>query len=174
MSPELKKDEQTVTPEGAPVKAGIEGVRMRRLITHEDERGEICEIFHFDWGVSDKPLVYVYQTVVRPGKVKGWIVHRNQDDRIFASLGVMQWALYDDRSDSPTYKRLQVFSVGERSRTLFVIPRGVFHAVKNIGRTDAYFVNMPTAPYKHTDPDKYRLPLENDMIPFSFEETGGW
>ena len=173
MSTGPMKDRQTVTPDGNPVKPGIEGVRMRRLVTQEDDRGEICEIFSPSWGLSDHPLVYVYQCVVRPGQIKGWVVHHNQDDRIFANLGVLQWALFDARPDSPTYKQLQVFTGGERNRTLFIIPRGVYHAVKNIGIVDAYFVNMPTAPYNHADPDKYRLPLKNDLIPFSFEGSHG-
>ena len=28
------------------------------------------------------------------------------------------------------------------------------------------FVNLPSQPYRHDDPDKYRLPLENDVIPY--------
>ena len=47
-------------------------------------------------------------------------------------------------------------------------------AVKNIGNTDAYFVNMPTRPYSHEDPDKYRLPLRNDRIPYAFDDGQGW
>jgi dTDP-4-dehydrorhamnose 3,5-epimerase len=33
---------------------------------------------------------------------------------------------------------------------------------------------MPTRPYDHADPDKYRLPLDNDVIPFRFDEAPGW
>ena len=64
--------------------------------------------------------------------------------------------------------------VSERSRALFVIPQGVWHAVKNIGHTDAYFINLPTRPYSHEDPDKFRLPLRNDRIPFAFDDKPGW
>jgi dTDP-4-dehydrorhamnose 3,5-epimerase len=57
---------------------------------------------------------------------------------------------------------------------LFVIPQGVWHAVKNIGLTDGYFINLPTRAYVHEDPDKYRLPLRNERIPFAFDDTPGW
>ena len=30
------------------------------------------------------------------------------------------------------------------------------------------FFNLPSRPYRHADPDKYRLPLKNDVIPFDF------
>ena len=55
-----------------------------------------------------------------------------------------------------------------------IIPRGVYHAVQNIGTTEALFVNMPTRPYNHGDPDKFRLPLKNDLIPFDFGDASGW
>jgi dTDP-4-dehydrorhamnose 3,5-epimerase len=46
------------------------------------------------------------------------------------------------------------------------IPAGVWHAVQNVGHDEAAFINMPSQPYRHDDPDKYRLPLENDVIPY--------
>jgi len=76
--------------------------------------------------------------------------------------------------DSPTYRLLNVLTISERHRALIVIPRGVYHAIQNIGERTATFINMPTAPYNHADPDKYRLPLKNDLIPFAFEDPPGW
>ena len=77
--------------------------------------------------------------------------------------------LFDYREESPTYEMLNEFVFSEKSRSLIVFPKGVFHAVQNIGTTDAIFINMPTRPYDHEDPDKFRLPLKNDIIPFDFE-----
>jgi dTDP-4-dehydrorhamnose 3,5-epimerase len=34
--------------------------------------------------------------------------------------------------------------------------------------------NLPTWPYDHADPDKYRLPIKNDLIPFDFDDGPGW
>lgn len=168
------KDRQTVTPAGEPIQRLIEGVAMRPARPQEDKRGELVEIFNPAWGFHTAPLVYVYQTCLRPGLVKGWVMHRAQDDRIFHSAGTVRWALYDPRPESPTRGLLNLFTFSERSRTLLVIPRGVYHAVENIGTGDAMFINLPTAPYDHADPDKYRLPLKNDLIPFSFDDGRGW
>ncbi len=41
-----------------------------------------------------------------------------------------------------------------------MIPRGVWHAERCIGGKDAMVVNFPTIQYDHTNPDKYRLPLD--------------
>ena len=171
---ETVKDKQTVTPEGESVKPRIEGVVIHPLRPIEDERGEIIEVFRPSWGLSPDPLVFVNQSSIRPGKVKGWGVHKKHEDRIYICRGTMQWALYDLRSDSPTYELLNVFTLSERNRALLIIPRGVFHAVKNVGQNEAIFINMPTRPYDHADPDEHRLPLHNDLIPFSFGETPGW
>jgi dTDP-4-dehydrorhamnose 3,5-epimerase len=167
------KDRQTVTPEGVPTAPRIDGVVVRPAVTHPDERGELCEIYNPAWGVSPEPLVYVYQSMVRPGKVKGWIVHDLQDDRIFVSLGTLRWVLYDAREGSPTRGLVNQIVLSESNRALLVIPRGVYHAAHNVGDRNAYFVNCPTRPYDHADPDKHRLPLANDLIPFRFEDGLG-
>lgn len=85
--------------------------------------------------------------------------------------GVIRVALFDDRPASPTYRVLNVFVMSERNRGLVIVPKGVFHALKNIGTEDAYFINLPTKLYNHADPDKYRLPVKNEMIPFAFEDA---
>lgn len=165
----LVKDRQTVSPEGESVAARIAGVVVDHRALHEDERGELIEIYNPAWGIHSAPLVYAYLVGIRPGQVKGWVVHRLQDDRLFFVGGVTRIALYDDRSDSPTYRMLNVMVMSERNRGLVIVPKGVFHALKNIGEHDAFFINLPTRPFNHSDPDKYRLPLKNDLIPFAFE-----
>jgi dTDP-4-dehydrorhamnose 3,5-epimerase len=173
-SPYLIKEKQSITPQGKKLAPHIAGVQIRKLQTNEDLRGELTEVYSPSWGFHPDPLVYVYQVVARPGSVRGWLVHEKQDDRIFCSFGTLRWALYDDRPDSPTYRMLNDFTFGERNPVIFTIPKGVFHAVKNVGIKDAVFLNMPTLPYNHQNPDKYRLPIKNDLIPFDFEDGPGW
>jgi len=54
------------------------------------------------------------------------------------------------------------------------VPRNVWHADRNVGSTDVVVVNLPTTPYNHANPDKYRLPLDTDLIPYSFGNAAGW
>jgi dTDP-4-dehydrorhamnose 3,5-epimerase len=82
--------------------------------------------------------------------------------------------LYDDREGSPTQGRINEIHRSELQRTLMVIPRGVFHAHVNVGTTDAVLISMPTRAYDHADPDVFRLPLDTDLIPYSFEDKLGW
>lgn len=168
------KDRQTVTPSGQPVHRLLDGVVLRPARPIPDKRGDVTEILDPRWEDVGAPLVYAYQVTLRANAVKGWVMHRNQEDRLFLVRGAVRWALYDDRAGSPTAGRLNLLTITERNPALLIIPRGVFHAVENIGTEEAVFVNLPTAPYDHADPDKYRLPLVNDRIPFAFDDGRGW
>src|SRR4051812_29242785 len=127
-----EQDAQTVTAAGAPIQQLLEGVQIRAAVTHLDDRGSLCEIYSPAWEFSEAPLVYVYQVTIRPGQVKGWVVHLEQDDRLFFSQGDVKVVLFDDRPDSPTFEQLNVHHFGESRRGLLRIPRGVYHAVQNV------------------------------------------
>ncbi len=170
----IVKDTASVTREGKPLYEPIDGVRVRPAVTHADERGTLCEIFNPAWSFDDAPLVYVYQASVLPGYVKGWVVHLEQDDRLFFPTGRVRVVLFDGRRNSPTFERLNRIETGEVNRVLLKIPAGVYHAVQNIGSTEVFYYNMPTKPYRHDDPDKFRLPLDNDIIPYKFRNARGW
>lgn len=167
---EIIKDRQTVTCEGKKTAPQIEGLIIKRLTVIEDKRGELTEVYRPSWGLHPDPLVYVYQVLAIPGSIRGWVVHEKQDDRLFCSIGTLRWAFFDNRPESPTYQMLTEFTCGIKNSVIIIIPKGVFHAVKNIGLTDAIFINMPTQPYNHQDPDKLRLPIKNDLIPFDFDD----
>jgi dTDP-4-dehydrorhamnose 3,5-epimerase len=170
---EPRPDQQTVTSDGETVVPRIDGVRLRPAKTLPDDRGELCEVFDPAWGFHEDPLVYVYQVSIRPGKIKGWVVHREQDDRLFISLGTIKIVLYDDRAESPTHGMVNEIYLGERNRALINIPRGVYHAIQNVGLTDAYFINMPTRAFNHARPDKLRLPIDTEQIPYRFDDLPG-
>jgi dTDP-4-dehydrorhamnose 3,5-epimerase len=130
------RDEQTVTPAGERIATAIDGVLVRRAVTQTDERGSLCEIYDERWGFTDEALVYVYTVAIPPGQKRGWVVHAEQDDRMFISRGAVKVVLYDARPGSPTHERVQEIFSGEFDRTLLRIPAGVFHGMVNIGTTD--------------------------------------
>jgi len=169
---QAQKDGASVTSDGVLLQEPIVGVKVRRSPTHADERGTICEIYDLRWGFTEDPLVYVYHVTVQPGQVKGWVMHREQNDRLFAYAGVIRIVLYDARSESASFGRVNVFHLGEHDRALLSIPAGVWHAVQNVCDHEAAFVNLPSQPYQHDDPDKYRLPIENDVIPYRLSVPG--
>jgi dTDP-4-dehydrorhamnose 3,5-epimerase len=168
------KDKQTVAADGQPVMRLIDGVIINSAVTHIDDRGSLCEIHTPYAAPLEKPLVYVYQFTIRPGKIKGWHVHHLHDDRIFLSHGHVKVVLYDSRTDSPTFGMINEIYRSDLNRDLMVIPAFVYHAHQNIGTTDALFISMPTRAYQHDDPDVYRFPIDSGDIPYKFDTRPGW
>ncbi len=163
------RDPQSVTADGASVAPSIDGVLTRPIITLPDERGEVTEILTEAWPeVQGMPIPHVYMATIMPGVIKGWVCHRDQSDRSVVLFGRLRWVLYDGRTDSPTFGVIQKLSFTDRNRHLVVVPPGVWHAVENIGTDEAAFLNLPTRPYRHDVPDKFRLPLDTAEIPFRF------
>jgi len=160
------QDMQTVDSTGKSLAPLIEGVIFRPTPVHIDGRGELGEIYDPRWALMKDPLVYVYYSMIRPGAVKGWVYHKHQTDRFHVVSGFLKIVLYDPRASSPTKGMVNQLFITERNRALLVIPPLVIHAVENIGTVDAYHINMPTEPYHHDKPDKFRVP--DDKVPYRF------
>lgn len=168
------KDAPSVTAAGEALRRLPHGVTFRDAATHSDDRGTVCELFDPRWQWHPDPFAFAYFYTLRPGRIKGWGMHKIHEDRYFIMFGEMEIVLYDARPDSPTTGLLAKTVLSEHHRRLMNIPAGVWHANHNIGQKDAVVVNFPTIPYDHADPDKYRLPLDTDQIPYSFEGRMGW
>jgi dTDP-4-dehydrorhamnose 3,5-epimerase len=166
------KDGATVTSGSERIEKFIDGVRLRRATTHMDERGELAEIYSKAWGFDPGTVEHVYAAMIRPGRVKGWVYHKEQSDRQFLLSGFVKYVLWDPRPASATHGMVNEIYLSERNRALVMIPPYVIHAVQNVGQTDAFFINLPTVPYNHASPDKYRVPPES--VPYSFDKGIGW
>lgn len=172
---DLIRESPTVSPAGERLQKLPDGVGFREAVTHVDDRGSVCELFDPRWGWSDAELVFAYFFTLRPGMVKGWGLHLEHDDRYFILYGDLEVVMYDDRPESPTRGLLAKVYLSEHQRRLMNIPKGVWHANRNVGHQDLTVINFPTRPYDHQNPDKYKLPLDTDQIPYSFEVgTLGW
>ena len=168
------RDRQLATPAGERVSRLTDGVKIKPLTTHADARGSLMELFDPRWAWHPDPLVFAYTFTIRPGIVKGWNLHRDHEDRYALLSGVMELVLFDPRPESATYGEVCRIVLSDQNRCLVNVPRNVWHADHNIGTTDVVVINFPTSPYDHANPDKYRLPLDTDLIPHSFGNVTGW
>ena len=146
----------------------IDGVVLNRTAVVGDERGVILELIDLrqDYWAAGAP--YIYMGSCRPRKAKGWGLHKTHDDRYMVLSGEMLLALYDDRDDSATKGVVQEFYLTRDGLNQVTIPKGIWHAHMNLGITDLLFANAPTIAYDHANPDKWTLPLVNDVIPYTF------
>jgi dTDP-4-dehydrorhamnose 3,5-epimerase len=155
-------DVQTALSEGVGQEA-IGGVVVRPALTHADELGTRAEVFDERWDFGAEPIVFVSIATIRPGQVRGWVVHFEQDNRLFFATGTAKLGLYDAREGSATFGLVNVFFLGSHARALVRIPVGVVHGIKNVGGDEVVFLDLPTRPYAHDDPDKYRFPLDGPI-----------
>ena len=168
------RDRQTVRQDGERTDRVTDGVRFRRSPTFADARGTVVEMFDPRWNWHPDPLVFAYSFTIRPGYVKGWNLHKEHEDRYFVLQGEMALVLFDPRPDSPTRGQVCRLVLTERDRQIVNVPRNVWHADQNIGTGDVVVVNFPTKAYDHANPDKYRLPIDTPLIPYSFAGAQGW
>jgi dTDP-4-dehydrorhamnose 3,5-epimerase len=166
--PESERDAPTVDAEGRRVTSGLAGVVYERLVSHVDHRGTLVEAVNFDRPFWDEPVVYSYCFIVRPGRVKGWGMHRRQADRYFLCAGQLRVVLYDGRTRSPTVGQFSEYFITESSPALLLIPPGVWHGDQNWGAGDAVVMNFPTRPFDRERPDKHRLDPHLGPIPFDW------
>jgi dTDP-4-dehydrorhamnose 3,5-epimerase len=173
LEPHYKQDRATVTATGQSTATLPHGVSVRDLALHTDDRGTVCELYDPRWGWHDAPLLYSYMFTVRPGIVKGWGMHKLHEDRYCLISGEMKLVLYDGRSDSPTFGLVAQIYLSAQRRQIVNIPIGVWHADENVGSVDVVAINFPTRLYDHESPDKYRLPVDTDLIPHRFRNPHG-
>lgn len=168
------RDRQMATPEGRRVARLTDGVHIRPLTTHVDARGSVMELFDPRWAWHPDPLLFAHMFTIRHGIVKGWNLHREHEDRYALLHGTVELVLFDPRPESPTCGEICRLALSGHNRCLVNVPRNVWHADHNIGAVDAVLINFPTMPCDHANPDKYRLPLDTELIPHSFGDAQGW
>ena len=169
ITPAAASDEPSVDPEGRRRKLAIEGVRLDMPgPLHADHRGSLLEVIDTRDPFWSEPIVYAYRITIRPGRIKGWGMHKLQTDRYLTMAGRLRVVLYDGRTNSSSYQRFVEFQFTDETPGLLSIPPGVWHADQNTGDRDVVIVNFPTRAYDHDRPDKYRIDPFSGEIPFDW------
>ncbi len=150
----------------------IHGVYVKPLKVIADERGYLMEMMRCDDPFFQR-FGQSYVSVAYPGVVKGWHYHKVQTDHFVIVKGMMKVVLYDQREDSPTQGVVNEFFMGEKNPILVTIPPGVVHGMKGIGSEPAMLVNVPTEPYRHDQPDEFRIDPHQNDIPYRWERKDG-
>ncbi len=164
------KDAASITADWNARQDPIAGVGVREVKNVIKSSGDVlCEVFRRDWLLDEGVVDQVFQSVVNPGSVSAWHVHRHTTDRLFVSQGMMRIVLYDARPDSPSHERINEYRFGAVRPALLTIPPGVWHGVQNISNAPALLLNLVDRAYCYEDPDHWRLPADTDQIPYRFE-----
>jgi dTDP-4-dehydrorhamnose 3,5-epimerase len=143
----------------------IEGVQIIPLKQFPDERGKVMHMLRADAPHFEK-FGEIYFSVVYPGVVKGWHIHREMTLNYAVVSGMIKLVLYDPREGSATRGEIQELFLGEDNYVLVKIPSGVYNGFKGIGAIPAIVANCATIPYS---PDEIsRLDPFNNEIPYDW------
>jgi dTDP-4-dehydrorhamnose 3,5-epimerase len=172
MLPGAQKDSQLVTPQWEMLREPIEGVHLHEVRHVPRDHGIITEIFRPEWDPTGLPVAQIYQSRLYPGAIGAWSCHMKNVDRLFINQGNVKLVLFDGRENSPTFRRINEYHVGDARPAMMVIPIGVWHGLQNLGAAEALMLNFPTRSYNYEDPDHYRLPFDTPEIPYSWSGAG--
>ncbi len=148
----------------------IQGVEVKQLARHADERGFLMEILRNDDPIFTK-FGQCYVSMNYQGVVRAWHYHEKQDDFFVVVKGMIKVGLYDMREGSATRGEINEFYLGDNNNIVLKIPVGVAHGYKTVGVEPSLLVNFPSEVYNREEPDEHRLPWDTDQIPFDWEVT---
>ncbi|MBO0731936.1 MAG: dTDP-4-dehydrorhamnose 3,5-epimerase family protein [Acidimicrobiaceae bacterium] len=117
----------------------IQGVEVKQLVTHSDERGFFREViretdeFFGHFGQWSHSLMYA-------GTAKAWHIHQRQTDWWYV-IGALKVALHDMRQSSPTCGSTQELFMGDQYGSVCLkIPPGVAHGCRALELTHLLYV----------------------------------
>lgn len=145
----------------------IDGVRIKTLLKHTDDRGYFMELLRDDDHFLER-FGQLALSLSYPGVIKAFHYHKKQDDIWFFPKGNAQVVLHDLRADSPTYKRTEVFYMGEYNPVALFIPRNVAHGYRVLGNEPAIITYLTNRSYDPDEPDEYRIPYNDPDIGFEW------
>jgi len=146
----------------------IEGVIVKDLKYFNDERGWLTEFFRHDELDSDLHPVMGYMSMTLPGVQRGPHAHGEQTDYFVIYSSVFKVVLWDSREESHTHMHRMVLTLGSENPKLVIVPPGVVHAYKNVGKENGIILNLPNRLYagwgKRESVDEIRYEDDPDSI----------
>ena len=148
----------------------IDGVRIEPFAIWPDDRGYFLEIARLGQGMVneyDLSKTQVSAALSYPGTIKAFHFHLHQTDCWVPAQGIFQFVLVDFRIDSPSFGKKNTMYVGNLRPWRVLIPPGIGHGYKVIGRDAAMLVYLTNRFY---DPkDEGRVAYNNPRIRYDWE-----
>jgi dTDP-4-dehydrorhamnose 3,5-epimerase len=146
----------------------IEGVEIKDLVTHQDERGFFREIIRATDHCFAEGFGQLSHSLMFTGVAKAWHLHNSQVDWWYVPVGDIRVALYDTRSHSATYREIMELLLGEHQQSRVLrIPPGVAHGCKCLnGPSHLFYVTS-----RVYDPaDEQRIAYNDSSIGYDWEK----
>jgi dTDP-4-dehydrorhamnose 3,5-epimerase len=148
----------------------IAGVKVAAYGLHPDDRGHFLEVLRLGHGLASgfpTASTQVSAAASFPGTIKAFHFHREQTDFWVPAKGMFQVGLVDLRPASPTYGLKNTLYVGELRPWQILIPPGVGHGYKVIGREAGMLVYVTDRFYNPAD--EGRIAYNDPRIAYDWE-----
>lgn len=123
----------------------IDGVIITPLKRHSDQRGWLSELFRRDELPNGFYPEMGYVSATTAGTARGPHEHAEQTDGFAFLFGSMELVLWENRPGRP--RRRESHVVGEANPVFVLVPPGVVHAYRNLGKEDVLVLNFPDRLY---------------------------
>lgn len=144
----------------------IDGVAIKELVTHTDERGFFREIIRYSDDFFSEGFGQLSFSIVYAGVIKAWHAHKYQTQWTYVVSGLLKVALYDNRPDSQTYQHTKEFLAGDHhSACVYSLPPGVLHGYKCI-HGPAQVIYVTSGVYDLSD--EVRIPQDDPSIMYNW------
>lgn len=145
----------------------IEGVMVKDLVKHVDERGFFTELMRDDWTelLGEDGIVQFNLSYSFPGIVRAWHRHlRGQVDYFICIDGSIKVCAYDDRDDSKTFGELNEIVISSERLRVVRIPGILWHGYKAIGTEPIKLLYGVNKLYDYNNPDEERRSWNDSTI----------
>ncbi len=132
----------------------IQGVKVAAFSLWPDDRGYFLEVLRVGRGLAaefDPATTQVSAALSYPGTIKAFHFHLEQTDFWVPAQGMFQVALVDLRPESATFGAKNTFYVGALRPWQILIPPGVGHGYKVIGKDASMLVYVTNRTYNPKD-----------------------
>ena len=141
-------------------KTNIKGLEIIGLTTYVDDRGYLTELIHSsDPFIKKFGQVYVVGSLTR-GTIRAFHKHAKLWDYFYIASGSAKFAFYDDRKNSPTYKKMDTVIMTPRNSSLIIVPPGLFHGWMAL-EDNTVMVSIASEVYNREKPDEVRVPYNS-------------
>lgn len=139
----------------------LQGITIKPLKTHNDERGFFTEIFSANWkDIFRDDIVQANMSITYPGIIRAWHKHeRGQVDYFIITKGAAKICVYDEKREElneiiSTDKNIQVVRV----------PGNYWHGFKAISNEPTTMIYFVSKLYDPKNPDEIRRPWNDQKI----------
>jgi len=140
----------------------LEGIKIKALIRHFDERGSFTELMRIDWKecLGEEKFVQANLSISYPGIIRAWHKHLlGQVDCFICVKGTIKICAYDDE----TRELDEFISTGYDVKIIKVLGQ-YWHGFKVIGNKPAWLIYFTNRLYNYENPDEERRPWNDPTI----------